>query len=217
MCFFRDKSSYRLRRPDNTQPSWPAIQGPPVRSRTRAPTLRGKAMPAVTPIRATPGPTVRPLRQDPAQGALGTGGTPGTAAPDQQQRVQLQPSSRPALQPVDEAAEVRAIVRGTVQAAMEVLAGIRPVHQLARRLDPRCLGNLQHRASLIRRELARTGNPALAQLHRNSVVRSVRVCEVADGIYEASAVVVDDVRARAVAVRLERSKHVWRVTELVIG
>jgi hypothetical protein len=45
----------------------------------------------------------------------------------------------------------------------------------------------------------------------------VRECEVAEGIYEASAVVVDDVRARAVAVRLERSKQVWRVVELVIG
>jgi hypothetical protein len=49
------------------------------------------------------------------------------------------------------------------------------------------------------------------------VVRSVRVCEVAEGVYEASAVVVDDVRARAVAVRLERSKQVWRITELIIG
>jgi Family of unknown function (DUF6459) len=127
------------------------------------------------------------------------------------------PGAQPALRSVDETAEVRAITRGTVQAAMEVLAGIRPIHQLARRLDPRCLANLQHRASLIRRELTRTGNPALARLHRNSTVRSVRVCEVAEGIYEASAVVVDDVRARAVAIRLERSKHVWRVTELVIG
>ncbi|TLM85732.1 hypothetical protein FDW83_04485 [Pseudarthrobacter sp. NamE2] len=100
---------------------------------------------------------------------------------------------------------------------MEVLAGIRPVHQLARRLDPRSLANLQHRAALIRREFVRTGNPVLARLHRNSTVRSVRVCEVADGIFEASAVVIDDIRARAVAVRLERAKQVWRVTELVIG
>jgi hypothetical protein len=126
----------------------------------------------------------------------------------------------PVLHPVrenDDDAEVRAITRSTVQAAMEVLAGIRPVHQLARRLDPRCLAVLQHRASLIRRERARSASPALARLHRNSVVRSVRACEVAPGIYEASAVVVDDVRARAVAVRLERSKQVWRVTELVVG
>ena len=121
------------------------------------------------------------------------------------------------LRPVGEAAEIKALTRGTVQASMEVLAGIRPIHQLARRLDPRCLASLQHRAALIRRELTRTGNPALARLHRNSTVRSVRVCEVADGIYEASAVVVDDVRARAVAVRLERSKQVWRIVELVIG
>lgn len=121
------------------------------------------------------------------------------------------------LRPVDDLAEVRAIARSTVQAAMEVLAGIRPVHQLARRLDPRCLAALQHRAALIRREVNRTGNPALARLHRNSTVRSVRVCEVSDGVYEASAVVLDDIRARAVAVRLEQSKQVWRITELVIG
>jgi hypothetical protein len=120
------------------------------------------------------------------------------------------------LRAADENAEIRAITRNTVQAAMEVLAGIRPVHQLARRLDPRCLAALQHRASLIRRELARSASPSLARLHRNSVVRSVRACEVAPGIYEASAVVVDDIRARAVAVRLERSKQVWRVTELVV-
>lgn len=121
------------------------------------------------------------------------------------------------LKAVDEKTEVLAIIRSTVQASMEVLAGIRPVHQLARRLDPRCLAMLQHRASLIRRELARSSSPSLAKLHRNSLVRSVRGCEVAPGIYEACAVVVDDMRARAVAVRLERSKEVWRVTELVIG
>jgi hypothetical protein len=121
------------------------------------------------------------------------------------------------LRAVDEKTEVLAIIRSTVQASMEVLAGIRPVHQLARRLDPRCLATLQHRASLIRRELARSSSPSLARLHKNSVVRSVRVCEVAPGIYEACAVVIDDVRARAVAIRLERSKEVWRVTELVIG
>ncbi|HEX7201966.1 MAG TPA: Rv3235 family protein, partial [Arthrobacter sp.] len=71
--------------------------------------------------------------------------------------------------------------------------------------------------SAISRARLRTSARALARLHRNSAVRSVRVCEISDGIYEASAVVVDDVRARAVAVRLERSKQVWRVTELVIG
>jgi hypothetical protein len=70
---------------------------------------------------------------------------------------------------------------------------------------------------LIRRELARSTSPTLARLHRNSVVRSVRSCEVAPGVYEACAVVIDDVRARAVAIRLERGKQAWRVTELLVG
>lgn len=121
------------------------------------------------------------------------------------------------LRAADEASEILAITRSTVQAAMEVLAGIRPIHQLARRLDPRCLAVLQHRAALIRREQSRSASPSLARLHKNSIVRSVRACEVAPGIYEASAVVVDDIRARAVAVRLERSKQIWRVTEFMVG
>lgn len=168
-------------------------------------------MTAVTPVRAVQGLAANSVNGGmPQRETASASRTPARAA-------QSPGANPPALLPVSEAAEVRAITRGTVQASMEVLAGIRPIHQLARRLDPRCLASLQHRAALIRRELTRTGNPALARLHRNSTVRSVRVCEVADGIYEASAVVVDDVRARAVAVRLERSKQVWRVVELVIG
>jgi hypothetical protein len=54
-------------------------------------------------------------------------------------------------------------------------------------------------------------------LHRNASVRSVRACGVTPDVYEASAVVMDELRVRAVAVRLERSKNVWRVTALEIG
>jgi Family of unknown function (DUF6459) len=120
------------------------------------------------------------------------------------------------LRAVGEKGEVCAITRGTVQAAIEVLAGTRPIHQLARRLDQRCLASLQHRAALTRR-LASGPSPTAGRLHRNPTVRSVRACEVAAGIYEACAVVVDEVRVRAVAVRLERSNQVWRVTALEIG
>lgn len=142
---------------------------------------------------------------------------PGGAAAVRRVPLRATPAPVSPLRPADENSEILAITRSTVQAAMEVLAGIRPIHQLARRLDPRCLAVLQHRSALIRREQARSASPALARLHRNSIVRSVRACEVAPGIYEASAVVVDDVRARAVAVRLERSKQVWRVTEFMVG
>ena len=169
-------------------------------------------MPAVTPIRAVSG----------RAGSLRDGGRPSGPLPPRQAplpgQVRAGQQGRTgALRVADEEAEVRAITRGTVQAAMEVLAGVRPVHQLARRLDPRCLSSLQHRAALIRREIARTANPALEKLNRNSLDRSVRYCEDAEDTYESSAVVDDDVRARAVAVRLERTKQVWRITELVIG
>lgn len=183
-------------------------------------TEKGNPMTAVTPIRAAqeprkePGPQTGPgPRRDhvprPVAAKLPAGPPSG--------RTGQRTVGAPEVPAPDEASEIRAITRGAVQAAMEVLAGIRPIHQLARRLDPRCLTTLQHRAALIRREATRTGNPVLARLHRNSTVGSVRVCKVSEGIYEASAVVVDDVRARAVAVRLERSRQVWRVTELVIG
>lgn len=142
---------------------------------------------------------------------------PGGAAAVRQIPLRTTTAPVTALRAADETSEILAMTRSTVQAAMEVLAGIRPIHQLARRLDPRCLAVLQHRAALIRREQARTASSSLARLHKNSVVRSVRACEVAPGIYEASAVVVDDVRARAVAVRLERSNQVWRVTEFMVG
>nr|WP_246223935.1 Rv3235 family protein [Pseudarthrobacter psychrotolerans] len=150
----------------------------------------------------------------PIRSATANPGRPAAA-----RQVPLRTTTAPVapLRAADENSEILAITRSTVQAAMEVLAGIRPIHQLARRLDPRCLAVLQHRSALIRREQARSASPSLARLHRNSIVRSVRACEVAPGIYEASAVVVDDVRARAVAVRLERSKQVWRVTEFMVG
>ncbi|MEQ4518455.1 Rv3235 family protein [Pseudarthrobacter sp. B907] len=122
----------------------------------------------------------------------------------------------PVLRPVDQHREVCAISRSTVQAAIEVLAGTRPAQQLARRLDERCLAALQHRAALTRRVASGT-SPTAGRLHRNPAVRSVRACRVSEDVYEASAVVSDELRVRAVALRLERSRLVWRVTVLEIG
>jgi hypothetical protein len=161
------------------------------------------------PAPAGPAPDVPPVRhlqpvQEPVTEAIA--GPPGESAD----------SSPLTIRAADEKREVCAIARGTVQAAIEVLAGTRPIHQLARRLDQRCLAALQHRAALTRRLLPGS-SPEARRLHRNPAVRSVRACEVAAGVYEASAVVVDELRVRAVAVRLERSNQVWRVTALEIG
>ncbi len=117
---------------------------------------------------------------------------------------------------VEDHREVCAISRSTVQAAIEVLAGTRPAQQLSRRLDPRCVASLQHRAALTRRA-GTGGSRTAALLHRNPSVRSVHACRVSEHIYEACAVVVEEARIRAVALRIERSRAVWRVTVLEIG
>jgi len=111
--------------------------------------------------------------------------------------------------------DVRLVARSIAQAALEVLAGTRPVHQLSRSLDPECYLSLQHRAALTRKHAARsrgTGQP-----HRSPMVRSVRVCSISESICEASIVVAEELRCRAVAMRLERLEGVWQVTALEIG
>lgn len=149
-----------------------------------------------------------PLRLVDAGAAPASGPKPTpTAAP---------PTGPVPLQLVDEGRDICRICRGTVQAAIEVLAGTRPAQQLARRLDERCLAALQHRAALTRR-VASGNSPTAGRLHRNPSVRTVRACKVSEDVYEASAVVVDDLRVRAVAMRLERSQLHWRVTVLEIG
>ena len=147
--------------------------------------------------------TASPLRLVPGDPAPAPG--PDTSEP-----------SAPLVWAADETREICAISRSTVQAAIEVLAGIRPAQQLARRLDERCLASLQHRAALTRR-VPCGASPTAGRLHRNPSVRSVRACRVSADVYEASAVVVEESRVRAVALRLERSRLAWRVTVLEIG
>lgn len=168
--------------------------------------------------RSAPGiPPARRLAAVPATDDMSAGHRPADAPPGPRPTNPAGAGDNGrSLRIAGENREVCAITRGTVQAAIEVLAGTRPVQQLSRRLDQRCLASLQHRAALTRR-LAAGPSPTAGRLHRNPVVRSVRACEVAAGIYEASAVVVDELRVRAVAVRLERSNQVWRITALEIG
>ena len=151
-----------------------------------------------------PASTVSPLRL-----------VPGRAAPAGRPDAPSVPAA-PLLLVADEKREICAIARSTVQAAIEVLAGTRPAQQLARRLDERCLAALQHRAALTRR-VPCGASPTAGRLHRNPSVRSVRACWVSADVYEASAVVVEELRVRAVALRLERSRLAWRVTVLEIG
>lgn len=170
-------------------------------------TSRRAAADTRQPVEEAPASPAPPLRLVPGGG--------GTAfAPDALARPDL--AAAPLRQVADEEREVCAISRSTVQAAIEVLAGTRPAQQLARRLDERCLAALQHRAALTRR-VPCGSSPTAGRLHHNPSVRSVRACRVSDDVYEASAVVVEELRVRAVALRLERSRVSWRVTVLEIG
>lgn len=97
-----------------------------------------------------------------------------------------------------------------VQAAIEVTTGLRPPSQLVRWASEDVRRLLIRRAHLAHRD----GRPQVA---RRSVVRSTRVCVPQDGIVEASAVVADGRRVRAVALRLEGLDGRWRVTALQLG
>ncbi|MFB9715086.1 Rv3235 family protein [Arthrobacter methylotrophus] len=138
--------------------------------------------------------------------------SPTSAVPARPNAVPTVPSPvSQAVHVADLDQKIRTLARSIAQAAVEVLAGTRPVQQLSRSLDPRCLSALQHRAALTRAHAGRS------RIHRSPMVRSVHLCAVREGVYEASIVVWEEHRSRAVAMRLEGSNSAWKVTALEIG
>ncbi len=114
---------------------------------------------------------------------------------------------QPAAVPVDH----RSLVGSLALASVESLVGRRSVAQLARWLTPGVYDALHARATASARVLGpRTGG-------RTVVVRNVRTCRVGERVVEASAVVDDGLRVRALALRLEAHRRSWRVTALEIG
>lgn len=96
------------------------------------------------------------------------------------------------------------------QAIIEVIAAQRPAPQLIRHTTPAIYSGLARRALLAAKR--QSSGP-----RRPAIVRRVRVCEPADGIVEACAVVVAHGRVRALALRLEGLDGRWLVTELIVG
>jgi hypothetical protein len=93
-----------------------------------------------------------------------------------------------------------------VRTLLEVVAGDRPVRQVASWVSPRVLAGLEHRSPEQRTALG-----------RRPMLRSVRVTEPADAVAEISAVVALGQRVRAVALRLEGLDGRWTVTALHVG
>ncbi len=98
--------------------------------------------------------------------------------------------------------------RRMVQAVLEALSGVRPVAQLVRWTSLDVYAGLQRRSALA---------AARPRPGRRAVVRSVRICQPADGVVEACAVVVARGRVQAVALRLEGLDGRWRMTALELG
>jgi hypothetical protein len=108
----------------------------------------------------------------------------------------------------DELPDPVAWARRMAQAVVEVLSGVRPAAQLVRWTTLEVYAGLQRRCA-----------PASSRPEpgRRAVVRTVRVCQPADGVAEASAVVVARGRVQAVALRLEGLDGRWRMTALELG
>jgi hypothetical protein len=96
-----------------------------------------------------------------------------------------------------------------VQALLEVLGHERPRSQLVRWLAPDVYAELGTHLAVSRPPATRGGRP-------RRTVSSVHVFEPADGVVEATAVVVGGRRARAVALRLEGWDGRWRCTRLAL-
>ncbi|WP_404320460.1 Rv3235 family protein [Arthrobacter luteolus] len=107
-------------------------------------------------------------------------------------------------------ARIEAISRSVTMGALEVLAGTRPLQQLVRWMDFEEFERLQLRTNLVR---GREG----ARLHRNVRILRVRVCPVAPGVYETAVAAAETDRVRAVALRLELRRGLWKVAALEIG
>ncbi|MGW9404547.1 Rv3235 family protein [Arthrobacter sp. NPDC055585] len=110
----------------------------------------------------------------------------------------------------EEDARIEAISRSVSMGALEVLAGVRPLQQLARWMDFDEFERLQLRTNLVR-------GRGSGRLHRNVRILRVRVCPVASGIYEVAVAAAETDRVRAVALRLELRRGLWKVTALEIG
>jgi uncharacterized protein DUF6459 len=98
--------------------------------------------------------------------------------------------------------------RKLLVALLEARAGLRPLRQLAGWLSPAVLAGLST-------ELARVPAPETGV--RQATVKSVHVCEPADGIAEIAVVVCTGTRHRAIAARLEGLDGRWRCIRLQLG
>jgi hypothetical protein len=104
--------------------------------------------------------------------------------------------------------EPRAWVTHMAQAIIEVMSGARPAPQVIRWTTPEVYSAIARRNAISGRR---------TMITRRAIVRQVRICEPADGVVEACAVVVDNGRVRALAMRLTGVDRRWVISALQVG
>jgi hypothetical protein len=105
------------------------------------------------------------------------------------------------------------LLRSLTQGALEVLAGVREVDQLARWFSEDAFRSLATRANLSARARSARGVPPARPAFE---ILSMRLCEPVDGVIEAAVIVAGPGRTRAVAIRLEGFDRRWRASSLAI-
>jgi hypothetical protein len=100
------------------------------------------------------------------------------------------------------------------RAVAEVSVGERPAGQLTRWVTREELARLALRGNHVARHPASRAQRGVARLR---TVRAVRVCPVAPGVLETSAVLVGGERAHAIAIRLEAVGGRWLATAIQLG
>jgi hypothetical protein len=170
-------------------------------------------MPDLTPLRALPIPDTEPS-PEPYAGRVHALARPqltlalATVTAPSQVRYGVPGQFGPRPTATGDLPDPSAWARRMAQAVVEVLSGVRPMAQLVRWTSLEVYAGLQSRCA------PTTPAPAPG---RRAVVRTVRVCLPADGVVEASAVVVARGRVQAVALRLEGLDGRWRMTALELG
>lgn len=97
--------------------------------------------------------------------------------------------------------------------ALEVIAGMRDVDQLARWLAEEPYKNLVLRANLAARARSARSRPARQPAYH---LRRLLCDSPADGVVEATVIVATETRTRAIALRLEGYDRRWRATSLAV-
>ncbi|WP_146903813.1 Rv3235 family protein [Cellulomonas aerilata] len=153
-------------------------------------------------------PSAQPLRATaPAHGVPPVLGSPAAGALARHARTTYPGVETPA--PTGPLPDPTPLCCAMVQAAVEGLRGVRPLAQLTRWVSPEVYDLLQLRAELVQR----AGRPTASR----AGIRRIRLFRIGEEVAEASVVVDDGPRVRAVAVRLEGHRGRWRAVAMEIG